>query len=150
MPKPDGPERLSPDEAFARMQQGGHLYVDVSSAPEFEQGHPAGAFNVPLREPGPDGLRDNPEFLQVMQRCFGADAALVLGCRTGQRSLEAARRLQQAGFLRVVEQRAGFDGARGPFGELLEPGWQAAGLPSASAAEPGRDYAALRQAAGKR
>jgi rhodanese-related sulfurtransferase len=136
--------RLSPSEAFERVEHGAYRYVDVSSVPEFEQGHPAGAYNVPLREPGPDGMADNAEFLPVIQACFGTEAALVLGCRTGQRSLEAARLLQRAGFRAVVEQRAGFDGARGVFGQLQEPGWQAAGLPSDVAAEPGHDYAALR------
>jgi rhodanese-related sulfurtransferase len=122
----------------------GRLYVDVSSVPEFELGHPRGAYNVPLQEPGPDGLHDNAEFLRVMQACFAADAPLVIGCRTGQRSLVAARRLLKAGFVDVVEQRAGFDGARGPFGELREPGWRAAGLPSATAEEVGREWTALK------
>ena len=135
--------RLSPREAFERVEQDAHLYVDVSSVPEFDQGHPTGAYNVPLREPGSEGPRDNAEFLRVMRACFAEDTKLVLGCRTGQRSLEAARMLQRAGFKAVVEQRAGFSGARGPFGELTEPGWQAAGLPSATLAEAGRDYAAL-------
>jgi rhodanese-related sulfurtransferase len=144
VPSPnEGVRRLSPHEAFERVEHDAHLYVDVSSVPEFDQGHPTGAYNVPLREPGSEGPRDNAEFLRVMQACFADDAKLVLGCRTGQRSLDAARLLQSAGFRAVVEQRAGFSGARGVFGELIEPGWQAAGLPSATVAEAGHDYAAL-------
>jgi len=144
VPTSDEPvRRLSPREAFERVERDAHLYVDVSSVPEFDQGHPTGAYNVPLREPGSEGPRDNAEFLRVMRACFAADAKLVLGCRTGQRSLEAARLLQHAGFRAVVEQRAGFSGARGAFGELIEPGWEAAGLPSATVAEAGHDYAAL-------
>lgn len=144
VPSSDGRvRRLSPREAFEHLERDTHLYVDVSSVPEFDQGHPTGAYNVPLREPGSEGLRDNPEFLRVMRACFADDAKLVLGCRTGQRSLEAARLLLCEGFRAVVEQRAGFSGARGAFGELIEPGWQAAGLPSATVAETGHDYAAL-------
>ena len=95
--------RLSPCEAFEHLERDAHLYVDVSSVPEFDQGHPTGAYNVPLREPGSEGLRDNAEFLRVMRTCFAEDAKLVLGCRTGQRSLEAARLLQREGFRAVVE-----------------------------------------------
>ena len=36
--------------------------------------------------------------------------------------------LARAGFV-VVEQRAGFDGAHGTFGELTEPGRARLGLP---------------------
>jgi hypothetical protein len=35
-----------------------------------------------------------------------------------------------AGFTRVLDQRAGWDGKRGPFGEISEPGWSRAGLPT--------------------
>jgi hypothetical protein len=45
------------------------------------------------------------------------------------RSLEAAEVLVAAGFANVVDQRAGWDGARGDFGELLEPGWKRLALP---------------------
>ena len=38
--------------------------------------------------------------------------------------------LVAAGFTNVLEQRAGWDGARGSFGEIVEPGWKRAGLPS--------------------
>ena len=32
-------------------QREGYIYVDVRSIPEFEQGHPEGAVNVPLHPP---------------------------------------------------------------------------------------------------
>ena len=40
-------ENVSVREAHEKQGQG-YTYVDVRSIPEFEQGHPAGAVNVPL------------------------------------------------------------------------------------------------------
>jgi rhodanese-related sulfurtransferase len=72
-----------------------------------------------------------------MGRLFSHDAKIVVGCATGVRSLRAAELLAGAGFAEVVDQRAGMDGARGPFGNLVEPGWAAEGLPVASGPDAG-------------
>ena len=82
--------------------------------------------------------------LAVTAAAFGKDAKLVVGCKTGGRSLRAAQMLMQAGFEDVVDQRAGMIGARDAFGQLQEPGWESAGLETAVEALPGRDYEALR------
>ena len=119
--------RLSPREAFARMTGEGFAYLDVRDADEFEDGHPAGAVNVPW---GPGG----EAFVAAASRAFAKDAPIVVGCQKGARSLRAAEALLAAGFTRVVEQRAGWDGSRGTFGELVEPGWRREGLPSSSGA----------------
>lgn len=110
--------RISPAEAHDMMGEG-YTYVDVRTPEEFADGHPAGAINVPLG----DG------FVDTIARRFAKDAPLVVGCKSGSRSLRAAQALAAAGFTRVVDQRAGFDGARGPFGEITEPGWTRQGLP---------------------
>jgi rhodanese-related sulfurtransferase len=72
-----------------------------------------------------------------MGRLFSYDAKIVVGCATGVRSLRAARLLASAGFTEVVDQRAGMDGARGPFGNLVEQGWVAEGLSVASGPDAG-------------
>ena len=82
----------------------------MRSVPEFEAGHPTGAFNVPLMHMGPGGMSPNPDFMAVVQKSFPTDAKLVLGCKGGGRSLRAAEMLQAAGFTAVVDQRAGFEG----------------------------------------
>ena len=41
-------KRVSPQEARDLMEKDGYVYVDVRSIPEFDAGHPAGAYNVPL------------------------------------------------------------------------------------------------------
>jgi rhodanese-related sulfurtransferase len=112
--------RISPVEALAKMREEGFTYVDVRDPDEFADGHPEGAVNVPL----------SPAFAEVMVDTFDTDAPIVLGCQRGVRSLTAAKALEEAGFTRVLEQRAGWDGARGIFGELVEPGWVRLKLPA--------------------
>ncbi len=129
-------KRVSPDEALELMRNEGYLYLDVRSVPEFEAGHPEGAYNVPLLDMGPTGMTPNHAFLDVVKAHFPPDAKLVLGCKAGGRSLQAASQLQAAGYENVVDQRAGFSGHG-------EPGWGPKGLPVSLAAAPGRAYAEL-------
>ena len=122
--------------------QAGWSYVDVRSVEEFVGAHPAGAWNVPLRLRDDAGeLRENPDFLSALARAFpDRDAPLILGCQSGGRSAEAAARLRAAGYRRVATLPVGFDGVRGVFGELAQPGWRATGLPIATLPLPGRGY----------
>jgi rhodanese-related sulfurtransferase len=137
--------RISPQEARELMEKQGYVYVDVRSIPEFQAGHPDGAFNVPLMHMGPAGMTPNAEFVEVMQKAFPRDARLVLGCKAGGRSARAAAMLEAAGFANVVDQRAGFEGAPDPAtGRVVEPGWRPAGLPVTRNAAPGHDYESLR------
>jgi rhodanese-related sulfurtransferase len=137
------PRRVDPEEARDLMEKEGYLYVDVRSIPEFEQGHPAGAYNVPLQHLGPAGMTPNPDFMGVMQKAFPRDAKLVMGCKSGGRSLAAASMLLAAGFTQVVDQRCGFDGGFGPTGGF-DPGWRRRGLPVSTSAPPDRSYEGLR------
>jgi rhodanese-related sulfurtransferase len=142
-------ERISPEEALGRMNDDGYVYVDVRSVPEFEAGHPKGAYNVPLSHHGPGGMRPNPEFLAIVEASFPKDAKLIVGCKMGGRSAKAAQVLEQAGYVNLLDQTAGFDGQRDPFGQVKVPGWGPSGLPTATEAEPGRSWEALAAAAGK-
>lgn len=110
--------RISPAEAQAKMNEG-YTYIDVRTPEEFREGRPASAVNVPLGD----------DFVARMTARFPKDAKLVLGCKAGGRSLRAAKELLGAGYTNVLDQRAGFDAVRGPFGEITEPGWSRAGLP---------------------
>ena len=132
-------KRVSPADAKRLLDEDGYVYVDVRTVAEFEAEHPAGAFNVPLTIDG----APNGEFLGVMSKAFGKDAKIVVGCKTGNRSLRAATVLTQQGFTSIVDQRAGMDGARDPFGQVTEPGWKSAGLPVESGAGE-RGYQALK------
>jgi rhodanese-related sulfurtransferase len=135
-------ERISPDEAKRRLDTG-WAYLDVRSVAEFEQGHPTGAYNVPLMHMRANGMEPNADFMDVVRANFARDAKLVVGCKSGGRSLKAAEMLAAAGYSSVVDQRAGFGGARDPFGQLGEKGWEAAGLPVSSQPVEGRSWEEL-------
>jgi rhodanese-related sulfurtransferase len=140
-------KRISPAEAMALVDEG-WVYLDVRSEPEFAAGHPRGAHNVPVMHLGARGMLPNTDFLAVIEALYPRDSALVLGCRSGQRSMHAARMLVEAGYTRIVDQRAGFEGTRSPFGQVVEQGWSGAGLP-VETRTPGGSYAELRQKAGR-
>jgi rhodanese-related sulfurtransferase len=120
-------KRVSPREAQALVEQG-YTYVDVRSTPEFEKGHPAGAVHIPFAEMGPGGMQPNPNFVSQVAAKYAKDARLVVGCEAGGRSARACAALEQLGFSDLIDQRAGFGGARSPTG-AIEKGWRDEGLP---------------------
>lgn len=134
--------KIHPREAQERMQQGWH-YVDVRSIPEFEAGHPSGAYNIPLLHAGDAGMEPNADFLRVVRASFPLDARLILGCRSGARSANAASMLMSAGYTEVVDQTGGFLGRPDPFGRPGEAGWSQQQLPVATQSEVGRSYEEL-------
>lgn len=123
-------------------QSAGAIYVDVRSIPEFRQGHPAGAYNVPLLhlDESSRQLRPNPDFVTVARANFPADAALVVGCQAGVRSQQACELLISAGFHNVTNVLGGYAGS-----SYGQPGWVNAGLPVETDAGPEREYDALQQ-----
>lgn len=136
-------KRVTPDEAAALLGQG-WIYVDVRSVPEFEQGHPEGAYNVPLMHRAAHGMVPNPDFVKVMAAAFPKDAKLVLGCRSGGRSLQAAGLLFQLGYQDVIDMRGGFAGELDEANRITCEGWQARGLPVTRTPQPGRSYIDLK------
>lgn len=136
-------KRISPAEAHRLMTEEGYTYVDVRSVMEFDQGHPAGARNVPIAHAGPGGMSENRDFLAVMQANFPADARLVIGCKSGGRSQRAAMMLEAVGYTQLVEMRGGMAGEADMMGRLVEKGWASVGLPMAASAEPGASWAEL-------
>lgn len=67
------------------------LLVDVSAATDFEKGHIAGARNLPVSQFDPENK------LLAKAR----ELPVVLACRTGAGSSDAARKLVKAGFKQV-------------------------------------------------
>lgn len=135
--------RIGPEEALRLLREEGYTYLDVRSIPEFEDGHPDGAYNVPLLHMTPAGMENNADFLNVVQLIFPTDSKLVLGCKSGGRSLRAAELLAHAGYENVVDQKAGWAGATDQFGRIAEIGWGPKGLPSSKQTAPGHGYEAL-------
>ena len=140
-------QRVSPREALELITHQGYAYLDVRSVEEFEAGHPAGAYNIPLLTFSPRGMVENPHFVAQVRATFALEQKLVLGCAAGVRSLKAAQLLAEHGFTDLVDQRAGMDGVSDPFGRVRERGWRAEGLPCALTSEPGRSHRELEQRA---
>jgi rhodanese-related sulfurtransferase len=135
-------KRVSAAEAAELMKQG-WKYVDVRSVPEFAEGHPQGSVNVPLLNAQAGRMTPNPQFQAVIAANFDKDENLVLGCKMGGRSAQAAALLEAAGYKNVVDVRGGFSGERDPFGRITVQGWADAGLPVEKESAPGASYAAL-------
>lgn len=138
--------RVSATEAHALLGEG-YAYLDVRTPEEFAAGHPEGAYNVPWQVRSAQGRVPNPHFLASVRAAFAVGHKLVIGCQTGSRSRAAAEALIAAGYTAIIEQRAGFEGARDAFGRVVDIGWRAAGLPCATQPQAGRDYAALERSA---
>jgi rhodanese-related sulfurtransferase len=136
------PKRVVPKEAAALLAEG-WAYLDVRSIPEFEQGHPAGAANVPLLHFQGGRMAPNPDFQRVVEASFAKDAKLVVGCKAGSRSLQAATLMEAAGYTNVVDMRGGFHGERDNFGRASVPGWEAEGLPVETTSAPEKTYEGL-------
>ena len=132
--------RVTPEEALELMRAQGYAYLDERSVPEFEAGHPAGAYNVPLLHIGPSGGRPNEGFLAAVERRFPKDARLVVGCKTAGRSTQAVSVLERAGYTNLALQQSGFTGA-----SPLDPGWGPKGLPTSQSAEPGHSWQELER-----
>ncbi len=137
-------KRISPQEASAKLAEG-WTYVDVRTAEEFGAGHPVDAVNVPILLATGGGMAPNPDFARVMKAVFPKDAKLVIGCKSGGRSLRAAQVLIAEGFSNILEQRAGWDGSRDPFGQLSEPGWSRVGLPVEQGQPAGRSWDGMKE-----
>ena len=84
---------LSCYEAKARMEEGNAVVVDVREAEDYTNEHIPGAVNIPLETIGqepPPSLRDK-------------NAVLLLYCRTGERSRQAADKLVALGYTQVYD-----------------------------------------------
>ena len=140
--------RISPTEAQAKLLDG-WTYVDVRTPDEFGDGHPAGAINIPIALSNGGTMWPNPDFVSVLTAHVGEARKIILGCQSGGRSMRAAQALEKAGFGELFEQRAGWDGARDAFGQVVEPGWKRAGLPSETGQPEGRSWTSLQGLARK-
>ena len=84
---------LTPEEAKARLDAGdGALLLDVRTQEEFDEGHIPGAICMPNELITPD-----------MPFAFDKDTELLLYCRSGRRSAEAAEKLVKMGYTNVAD-----------------------------------------------
>jgi rhodanese-related sulfurtransferase len=139
-------KRVNPLEADALLKEG-WAYLDVRSIPEFEAGHPTGATNIPLLHMAGGRMAPNPAFRSVVEGNFPKDAKIVVGCKMGGRSMQAATLLEAAGYTNVVDMRGGFHGERDNFGRVAVAGWAESGLPCEATAPAEKCYAELEKRA---
>jgi rhodanese-related sulfurtransferase len=135
-------KRVTPAEAAGLIGEG-WTYLDVRSIPEFDQGHPVGATNIPLLHFQGGRMAPNPTFQRVVEATFAKDSRLVIGCKSGGRSLQAAGVLAAAGYTQLIDVRGGFGGEHDALGRVTVAGWADAGLPVETSTEPGKSYAEL-------
>lgn len=135
--------KISTDQAEVLLDEGA-TYVDVRTEQEFADGHVPGAINVPVSFMAPGGMSPNDQFVTVMSATFAKDQLLIVGCKAGGRSAQAAKLLEQAGFSNVKDMTAGFLGSKDAFGQPI-PGWQAEGREVEVDAEADQSYAGVKR-----
>ena len=97
----DGPDmvrepymQISQETALRMMEQDdGHVVVDVRREDEYEAGHIPGAILIPNESIG----EERPSALPDLQQ------TILIYCRSGNRSKEAASKLAQMGYLNLYE-----------------------------------------------
>ena len=85
--------KISAEEAKKMMDKGGVTIVDVRRQDEYDQGHIKDAILVPnetISDTQPEALPDK-------------DAVLLIYCRSGRRSAEAANKLVAQGYTQVYD-----------------------------------------------
>lgn len=120
---------VTPPDAWALVQAGAARLVDIRTVEELSYvGSVPGATHV-VWATGISQNR-NPRFLRELESKVRKDETLLLLCRSGKRSAEAAAAATRAGFARVYNVLEGFEGElddkrhRGGLG-----GWRSYGLP---------------------
>lgn len=86
--------QISVDEAITMMEQeNGYIILDVRRADEFAGGHIPNAINVANEDIGTDEIPELPD----------KDQLIMVYCRSGRRSKEAAEKLVELGYTNIVE-----------------------------------------------
>ncbi len=102
---------LNPLEAWQFMQENPEsILIDVRSKVEFAfVGHPKGAVHIPWQDAPQWSV--NPFFAEEVKNQIGdLSTPILLLCRSGSRSMNAAKALQTAGFNTLINIDQGFEG----------------------------------------
>ena len=140
-------KRVDAREAKRLMDEEGYVLLDVRSMPEFVEGHPKGAYNIPFMHKTPQGMVANPDFATVVKASFpDQDQKLVTMCGMGGRSARAAQALADMGYGQVVDMKGGFDSEKDDAGTTVNVGWVEAELPTDTGEPADRSYRDLSRA----
>ena len=89
-----GYRQISMDEAVKMMKdEKNYIILDVRRPDEYAEGHIPGAINVPNEEIGTAEIAELPDKSQL----------ILVYCRSGRRSKEAAGKLAKLGYTNIVE-----------------------------------------------
>jgi len=86
------------------------ILIDTRTTFEFSLvGHPIGAVHVPLKRP--PNWETFPDFVEQVEKHLSSTATpVVLMCRSGARSMDAAKLLEAAGYQNLYNMDEGFEG----------------------------------------
>jgi rhodanese-related sulfurtransferase len=126
-------KELTPLESWAQLQaRTDTLFVDVRMEIEYLYvGHPPGVVHVAWYE-YPTMIPDRDDFVRRVKREAGdrLDRPVLLICRSGKRTVDAALTLEAAGFTDVAHVQHGFEGELDEhFRRGRLNGWRFDGLP---------------------
>ena len=101
---------FEPNDAYQFLKKNPNaIFIDCRSEMEYLfVGHPLGAILVPWND-GPN-WEVNPDFVAHVKMAASVDRPIILICRSGNRSLDAGRALEAAGFTQVSNVLHGFEG----------------------------------------
>ena len=89
-----GYRQISVDEAKQIMATAeGYIILDVRRADEYAEGHIPGAINIPNESIGEEDIPQLPDKAQL----------ILVYCRSGRRSKEAAEKLSKLGYTNIAE-----------------------------------------------
>lgn len=105
----DGYDQISQDEAKKMMEQDdGHIIVDVRRQDEYDAGHIPGAILIPNESIDTEPPAELPDLDQI----------ILIYCRSGNRSKQAAEKLFNMGYTNIYE----FGGINTWTGEIIKEG----------------------------
>ena len=86
--------QITMEEAVTMMQEeSGYIILDVRTAEEYSEKHIPGAINIPNETIGADNIPELPD----------KDQLILIYCRSGNRSKQAADKLVKLGYTNIVE-----------------------------------------------
>ena len=120
---------VSPQDAWLLFSTGAARIVDVRTEEERQfVGYVPGTLHVPWMVG--TTLKHNPQFSLQLAEQVAKDEIILLLCRSGRRSAQAAEVAAKAGFRRVFNIRQGFEGDLDSEGRRgFSNGWRYQNLP---------------------
>ncbi len=105
-------KNLDPKESWTLLQENSNaILIDVRTAIEHSfVGHPPKAIHIPWKEF--PGMQINDQFVARVEAIVKKkNTPILLLCRSGQRSLAAAKKLEDYGYQFLINISEGFEGA---------------------------------------